>query len=256
MLRGRLQFNLRHESYNAGPTRRHGGYVRDIQRTRLSLPVEGYNSKQRNMTPATDAENELVLANTGLAIMMAKKMKIVPLITTDYDDVVGFCYSIILSAIREYDPSRGTQLSTLVCAYIAREFANLFDRGKFFGSGAGGNIKRPKNPLLVEMSLDVEIHEERENTRPPPELLQQIKQYFDGVLYRRYHDILCQYLGIGQPIKTVAQMRQETGLTSERIYQLIDAGLMKICKHLELPTRCLRGGKKEQSELTPEKGVA
>jgi RNA polymerase sigma factor (sigma-70 family) len=75
---------------------------------------------------AIDSENELVKQHTPLVVSIAFSYRPQP--PNDYDDLISVGMIGLLKAIRIFDPSRGTQFSTLATKIIHREIIRELEK--------------------------------------------------------------------------------------------------------------------------------
>jgi len=223
-------------------------YLREIGRIRLLTPQEEIDLAARISKGDREARALMIKANLRLVVKIAHNYANMglPLLDLVSEGNIG-----LMKAVERFDPAKGGKLSTYAAWWIKqsmkRALANqsklirlpvhLVDKiSKIHRVSLQMSEELGHEPTDDELAEEIGISSRNADARTPFELLRD-KNLRDevidllAVLDHRERDIIFQRFGLdgGKP-RTLQELGKKFGLTRERIRQLQNIALAKLCR--------------------------
>lgn len=173
-----------------------------------------------------DIRSDLVNANMSLVMAMAKRVRIP---NTDFSDLVSEGNMALLRAIERFDVSRGFKFSTYACRAILKGFKRLASKAGRYYSRFG---------VSYDPDMESGDHADCRHQRYADAAIEDVMELVSSEssdLTDLERTILDERFALqGQPKgKTLAQVGQQVGLSTERVRQLQKVALAKMRRALD-----------------------
>lgn len=177
----------------------------------------------RLLSEATESQQQVACANLRLATSIARKLS---KSSEDFEEYQAEAYTILLKAIEKFDYSRGYRFSTYATHAIQRHLFRFSERNQKQSKrvhansdiilDAGSYAQDPDEPTEQDVSAAVEM----------------IVASFDHTLDERERFIVRARFGLDGTGKgkTLREIGEETGISKERVRQLIQQSLEKLAE--------------------------
>lgn len=204
-------------------------------RYRLSLLARAQQRRHRDerademvhwFRRAQDTRADLVEANLGLVLAMAKRLRGPDI---EYWDLVSEGNLALLRSVEKFDVSRGYRFSTYACRAILKSFARFASKHARY---------RQRFPTEFDPSLEKSDYDVRKHEMQAEDILEDLR----AVLARNRAGLTGVELGIiwerfalreGGRRRTLAEVGKSVGLSNERVRQIQSLALGKIRAALE-----------------------
>lgn len=191
--------------------------------------------------PPTPEEWQWILDNKLLIFKAIMGMGRTPSMTLAEDamDMLVFLAPRIVYAMRKWEPSRGSSLSSFVYNTVQQgmSWRSINANKKLVPKSAGSTAKKSML-LLGDYGIERKLPTEHD---PDPELLSRVQSSFSR-LHFRYQAILKEYLGLGCKRVNGEELAKRLGITRERVYQIVQIGLQKVATKSGLQIKVRRAG--------------